>query len=36
MCFKTHLRALFELLIDVPKMDTWRGCADLSLDRPDP
>ncbi len=23
-------------LIGVPKMDTWRGCDDISLDRPDP
>ena len=22
-------------LIGVPKMDTWRGCDDISLDRPD-
>jgi hypothetical protein len=26
----------YYLLIGVPKMDTWRGCDDLSLDRPDP
>jgi len=26
----------YYLLIGVPKMDTRRGCDDLSLDRPDP
>ncbi len=25
-----------ESQIDVPKMDTWQGCDDLSLARPDP
>jgi len=45
MHFKTNLRALLHMklkkyyysLIGAPKMDTWRGCDDLSLDRrPDP
>ncbi len=29
-----HARCV--LIRSVPKMDTWRGCDDLSLDRPDP
>ena len=29
-------RKYYYSLIGVPKMDTWHGCDDLSLDRPDP
>jgi len=34
MSTNTHLRALIMKLQIL--MDTWRGCDDLSLDRPDP
>jgi hypothetical protein len=32
----THDPKCHEPQIGVPKMDTWRGCDDLSLARPDP
>ncbi len=32
----THDSECHEPQIGVPKMDTWRGCDDLSLARPDP
>ncbi len=32
----THNPECHEPQIGVPKMDTWQGCDDLSLARPDP
>ena len=39
MRMSSHTRAsskYYYSLIGVTKTDTWRGCDDLSLDRPDP
>ncbi len=32
----THYLECHEPQIGVPKMDTWQGCGDHSLARPDP
>jgi hypothetical protein len=39
ICYKggdTHNPECHKPKIGVPKMDTWQGCDDLSLARPDP